>query len=318
MKKIKNILSLTLLSTLIFIGCNSDDLTNRSNIVAAEGVVATVNFGFENNVNALEVDEPVLTYTISLNKPQVSDVKVYVSVTGGTATLEDDYSYDTEVVIAANTTSATGTISIVKDAIYEVTENLTIKIGDNRTANATLVPVERTINIINYVSNDLEATLDWSGTFTSGGESVDFCELDMDLEVYNDTDPAPINTSYSSCPEHVTFSADLPDGSYFLICSIYSTVGYSEMVNIPASMTFSKNGSNFSETFDISSFFPMQDGGFEEGNPNYYYFYTVVKSGTTYTILDQDSNQIAQGRKANIINNFKKNSAAKRALKIKK
>ena len=84
--------------------------------------------------------------------------------------------------------------------------------------------------------------------------------------------------------------------TYYLDASLWTTSGYSETVNIPANLTFIKPGSSFNETYDLSTYFPMQDGGLDDGNGNALIEYTIVKSGTIYTITDPDGATVFQGK----------------------
>jgi len=77
---------------------------------------------------------------------------------------------------------------------------------------------------------------------------------------------------------------------------LWSTGGYFENINIPAKIQFLKPGTAFNETYDISSLFPMQDGGLDDGNNNAIIEYTIEKLGTTYTITDPNGNTVFQGR----------------------
>jgi hypothetical protein len=106
-----------------------------------------------------------------------------------------------------------------------------------------------------------------------------------------------LDFSYSNCPEGLILeTATLADGTYYLDASLWTTAGYTESVNIPAQLTFIKPGSSFNESYNLSEFFPMQDGGLDDGNGSALIEYTIVKSGTIYTITDPDGATVFQGK----------------------
>jgi hypothetical protein len=200
--------------------------------------------------------------------------------------------------IPAYTTEYAVNIATIFDDLSEGTENLKLQVIANRTLLGTVDNLFFDINITNSVSSDLHIRLNWSGTFTSGGEEVDNCDLDMDLELYNAAFDL-LDFSYSNCPESLILNtADLPDGTYYLDASLWTTSGYAEAINIPASIQFLKPGSSFNETYNISEFFPMQDGGLDDGNGNALIEYQIVKSGSVFTITNADGDTVFQGRHA--------------------
>lgn len=189
-------------------------------------------------------------------------------------------------------------VATVFDDLPEGAETLKLKVISNRTLLGVVDELYYTITINNSVSDDLNVRLNWDGSFTSGTDQIDNCDLDMDLELY-DSSFNLIDFSYSNCPEGLILDTSaLADGTYYLDASLWTTGGYLETVNIPANITFIKPGTTLNETYDLSAFFPMQNGGLDDGNPNALIEYTIVKSGTTYTITDSSSNVVFQGRNA--------------------
>jgi hypothetical protein len=164
MKKITNqiLLSLIFVLTLTFIGCDEkDDLTNQSNLVVATGVGATINLTTPLAVaqTVKEGEEDTFTYTINLNKAQVSPITIVVKQIGGSAKEEDDFEFDHQVTIPAYSTSATGTIHILNDTQEEGDENFTLQIGDVTTANASFTPFK-----VSFVIKDCFSKL--AGTYS--------------------------------------------------------------------------------------------------------------------------------------------------------
>jgi hypothetical protein len=313
MKKIINykysilaILSLTM----VFIACNDDveDLGKKekpvltangpTSITVSEGNDAVLKFKLNKAIN-----EPIQYRLVILNDES-------------SATDQDDYvipgcrSNDPDCVaieenggpvgyifeIPAYTTEYDVNIATIFDDLGEQAETLKLKVISNRTLLGTVDELYYTVTLNNSATNNLNVRFNWNGTFTSGGEEVDNCDLDLDLELY-DSGGNLLDTSYFNCPESLILdTATLADGTYTLFASLWTTAGYSENINIPATITFIKPGTAFNESYDLSSFFPMQDGGLADGNPNAGVEYTIVKLGTTYTITDANGDTVFQGR----------------------
>lgn len=157
-----------------------------------------------------------------------------------------------------------------------------------------------TVTINNIESTDLYIELAWSGNYVDAdGDSHDFCDLDLDLELYSDPDyNTIIATSYSDCPESITIEpGDLADGVYYIVPSFYSNSGSvppAENAQIPARMTFANPGKKVT-TDDLSSLWDYENGGVDENgdiNYSYYLSYELTVSGNTYSIKDRNGNTV--------------------------
>ena len=163
MKKIINnyfICFLTLSFVFLSSCTNNDQATGKGTLNVETGVVVKVNIAaplFATNTTK-EADQDSYSYTVTLNKPQSVAVKVYVSQAGGTAG-NKDFTFDTELNIPAYETTASGTISILNDSEKEGDENFILQIGNNKTANATVEPVN-----VSFTIKDCYSAL--AGTFT--------------------------------------------------------------------------------------------------------------------------------------------------------
>ena len=163
MKKIINkyfICFLTL--SLVFLSSctDNDQATDKGTLNLESGVVAKVNIAAPllSANSTREADLDSYSYTVTLNKPQSVAVKVYVTQAGGTANSKD-VKFDTEINIPAYETKATGTISILNDSEKEGDETIILQIGNNKTANATVEPVN-----VSFTIKDCYSAL--AGTFT--------------------------------------------------------------------------------------------------------------------------------------------------------
>ncbi|MFN3754596.1 hypothetical protein [Flavobacterium sp.] len=325
MKKISNykynILAILCL-TALFIACNDDveDLGSKVKpVLTADGPTA---------ITVAEGQDAVLSFKLdkAINKP--IQYRLVMINDESTATDQLDYvipgcrSNDPDCVaieenggpvgyifeIPAYTTEYSVNIATIFDDLGEQTETLKLQVISNRTLLGTVDNLFFDITITNSVSNDLHVRLDWGGTFQSGGEEIDNCDLDLDLELYS-SDFDLLDFSYTNCPEGLILStADLADGTYYLYASLWTTAGYLENVNIPANIQFVKPGTAFNQTYDLSGFFPMQDGGLDDGNPNAAVEYTIIKAGSIYTITNSDGDTVFQGKQSNHIKSSRQKS----------
>ena len=323
MKKIFNIKLLALalsFSSVAYVSCNDDDLnlgkkekpvltSEVTNHTVKEGDIVTLNFTLSKAIN-----KPVQYRLVMLEESTATDQEDYVipgcrSNDPDCVAIEENggpvgYIFE----IPAYATEYSLDINIPSDVLVEGVETLKLKAIPNRTLLGTVDNLIFDINIED--SSDLIIDLNWSGTFDNSGTPTDFCELDMDLELY-DPNGDLIATSYTNCPEQIIIPVSAPDGTYWLDASLWTTSGYSQPINIPANVIFNKPGIALSQTFDASSYFPMANGGFLEGNNDYLISFEIIKTGHTFTINDPDGATVFQGRIA-------KNIANKRALKMKR
>ena len=163
MKKIINKIFIVLILAFAttFVSCEADDqATGKGTLNVATGVTASISLNTPlaaTNVTK-EAEEKVFNYTITLNKPQVVPVLVYVSQTGGTAD-DHDFSFDSQVIVPAYATSAKGSITILNDSDKEGDETFTLQIGDLQTANAKVGALG-----VSFVIKDCYSDL--AGTYT--------------------------------------------------------------------------------------------------------------------------------------------------------
>lgn len=316
MKKISNykyyILSLLVLS-IVCTGCNEEENLGKkekpeltangdTSITVSEGTDAVLRFKLSKAIN-----KPVQYRLVMLEESSATDQDDYVipgcrSNDPDCVAIEENggpvgYIFE----IPAYTTEYSVNVATLFDDFGEADEHLKLKVISNRTLLGTVNDLFFDITIQNSVSDDLSIRLNWNGTFTSGENQIDNCDLDLDLELY-DASLNIIDDSYSNCPESIVINtATTPNGTYYLAASLWDTFGYAENINIPAKITFLKQGTAFNNTLDISSYFPMQAGGLANGNSDAVVVYTIVKNGTTYTITDVNNTAVFQGKYNNLI-----------------
>jgi hypothetical protein len=168
-------------------------------------------------------------------------------------------------------------IETLQDFIQDGTQTINLRLSATSLMQAT-IQEDVTLTINDFVGNDLVTRLNWAGDYLDS--AADPCDinsgLDMDLELI--FDGAYVQTSYNDCPEELIILSSDTDGIYTIDAIDFLKAGV------------------FLESVDLSSIFPLNDGGLSDGNGNAITSFFVEKTGNTYTITDSNNTQIAQGR----------------------
>ena len=132
--------------------CENDDATGFSNLIVNDitGNIApsSSNLTFDTTLNVNEGNEDTFEYTVTLSDVQAVDIHVKVSQVEGDAVLGEDVEAE-EIVIPAYSLSGTGTIKVLTDCAIESNETITIKIGGETVANASIPAKLVKLNIQN-------------------------------------------------------------------------------------------------------------------------------------------------------------------------
>lgn len=280
---------------LLFTACDEDDNTGFSSVVPSSPTLSV-----DVSAGPISLVETKSTYLfdVTLSEAQVTDIALYISVVeGGTATLDADFTIDNggkRVYIPAGKTSGTVSITVLTDELLEETETFTIQIGDEKTANATIVPVTVDFTLQNLTAADLVAGLSWEtdikdiiGLDKDADEVVDMRLLILDAA------GAIVKVEDGSSFEHYTFDgAALADGEYTLAVDIFSTIdagGFDAPVNLDLTLQFDQVGTINAKTLVFDDV--MTNG--LVGDAYQVKLATVTKSGSSYTIEENVSYFVA-------------------------
>ncbi len=319
MNKFKKITLLSLLSlSAVFVGCDDEDGTGKSTIMATSDVKGVIDVPFAGVQNVDEADEQSFTYTVTIDKPQVVDVHLRVAQISGTAVAGEDFEIPSEIVIPAYATTASGTVKILNDCEVEGMEDFTIQISDIATSNAAITEktMSFTINNFNDTVSGLELTFDFDVDFPVDDLSTCGIEYDMDFYLFDEsfnlaTHPSNIGPGNAAgyfyeaatvaCPEHLTLdTARVPNGKYYIFYDIYDAVGIPGLniptFEIPVTVGYSKCGGIAPATYVQESAFRATSAmasGFD-------FVIAVQVTDGNYTILDSVDNVIAAGKNSNL------------------
>ncbi|WP_047545289.1 hypothetical protein [Psychroserpens sp. Hel_I_66] len=187
-------------------------------------------------------------------------------------------------------------IETLQDFAQEGSKTINLRLSATSLMQAT-IEEDISITITDFTGSDLVTRLNWAGDYLESG--ADACDIDagLDLDLELIFNGEYIQTSYNDCPEELVILGSDADGTYTIDASFWTANGNtsSENANVPASIEFMKAGV-FVESVDLSSLFPLNDGGLNDGNGDAITSFTIEKIGNTYTILDSNNTQIAQGR----------------------
>ncbi len=330
MKKNKfNILLLTfLMAGFTFTSCeNEDDATGDSVVIvnsgaaAIEAVTPGLVFSATNNVNEGGIDR-TLEYAVTLQDVQPVDIYVTVTLASGDAVEGDDFDFDHQVIIPAFTKRGVGTVTIYGDNETESTETFTLKIGDFNDPNVSFPGANLAFNITDF--GDLNLVLDWNTTFVFSGVELTLCDIGYDVDYFlldaEGNDVSGFQSATGACPEEMTISmADVEDGEYELIMSIYDDAGLASVAITPAfeiktTVNYTRDNSSFSGSFmqDSADAFDSNFGS-DPGNASPHYVATLKVENGLYT-FSKNGSTIATGKLANLKNKI----AAKNANRGKK
>lgn len=139
----------------LFTGCDDEDFTGHSRLKPTSPIITIV------APTAAELNDPEgYLYEIDLNMSvaQIVDVAVHMVHVDGDAELDTDYHFyysnpitgadasGDKIIIPAGATSVKVYFEILSDELYDGDISLKLQVGDVRTANAKITPVELVVN----------------------------------------------------------------------------------------------------------------------------------------------------------------------------
>ena len=318
--KLKSLAILFVLGSFSFTSCSTDNATGDSTLEvtpnvtgAISSVTSTLSFAATNNV--AEFNENEFVYKVTLSAAQSKDIHVKVSQIAGTATTDEDFTFDNEIIIPAYSTMGTGKIKILNDRKVEATEGFTLQIGDITTANATVVSKTVSFSISNYVSTKLDLAFafdrsfnlgfnnPWTGVLPSSGTVYSLCAIRYDMDFYlldasfNDTGNTQAGTS--ACVEKMSLNgATLANGTYYVVYDIYDDNGLSlishDPFDIPITVTYGKAGAIDDAVFNQESDYYATS---EDGAGSNYVIQFKLLNGV-FTVQNSLGATLATGRTA--------------------
>lgn len=330
MKKIKiNILALFFVfaSGLLITSCNSDDATDDSVIEVNDGAATIVPVSpylitsGVNNVNEGGLDTTI-EYAITLAKAQPVDTYVDIVLNaGGTATEDEDFTFDHEVVIPAWSTSAIGTVTIIGDALDETDETFSITFNDESDAQVNVQSTTLSFNITDF--GDLTIGFDWNQPIP--GYPFTLCDIGYDVDIFvydsNGDDVSGFQAATDACPEEMTLSlADLADGEYTIMQNLWddaglAAAGITPAFAIPVTVNYSRANSTFAGSFvqDATDAIDSDFGNVVGYDTQFMYVATLTIENGIFT-FSKNGSTIASGRMA--ASKFKKPNKVKRVRVI--
>jgi hypothetical protein len=318
MKKITKIFLFSALSltSLLFVGCYEEDLTGQSTIDVAQNVVGTVQFvaplAATQTVN--EKNEGKYQYKLNISNAQPVDIHLSVKVKSGTAKRGEDFDFDDHLIIKAYTTSVTGNINIINDAVFEPTENFVLEVGgDVNISNASIPASTVSFSIVNGLADNLDLKFNFQKAFVDGTIAKTLCGIGYDIDFYvldaNYNDTGNYQAAASGCPEFLTVSpAKFPNGTYHIFYDLYDNHGLPAMntpeFTIPISVDYNRGG-GVSGTFNQESAFAFTSKALgyiqSKNNEPYDYVVTIVVTNGTYILKNSKGTTVANAKTANKI-----------------
>ena len=322
----------SIMVSLFFTSCN--EIENDTTDARSVKPVVTAN-----QTNFTIEEGETATVTLTTATPLNLDMTFKLELVGGTGSFGDYMCSGTEttdgdgfgaighiVTVPAYATTGTFDITPIFDLLPEGTETLQFRLYSDSYSRGAIASGSDMINVsvTNKTSSDFVTVVDWTQTFTDSFGSVNegsyldadgdahaYCDLDFDLEIYDEFETSVVADSYSSCPESITLDATTPDGTYVIVPSLWTTTGNI----VPASdfffkvkVTMSKPGV-FIKEINVDNNWKFSEGGAQQGNPSAYYpIARLIKTGTNYVVKDYTTGDVlASGKFANFKLKSKKN-----------
>lgn len=306
-------IALLVVSSVMFFSCEKeDDLLARKGkpVLTADSKSFDVYEGYPIN----------LDFTLSHAIKSATEVRI--EIVGGTAVEGEDFVVDTDNLVTVEEQgggffggagyyfslpaletkfSVSSLFKTVSDGTVEEPETIVFRLHSVGKGEA-IVSEEITVRLIDQ--EDFSFELKFDGTFDNNGTPAAFCDVDMDLEIY-DSEGNLVKFSYSGCPEFIGEAADdvnnLGDGDYTIVASLWTNAGFTNDVFVPAKLILTR-GSNAPFEVDMSDKFKLSDGGLDDGNANALIALGLKKRGGVYTLYDLNDNVAFTGKVANKIN----------------
>jgi len=242
-------------------------------------------------------------------------------LSGGTATVEDDFSVNLDetvlgndpwngiqgylVSFPANATAYSFSLSTVLDDLAEGTESVTFKLTMSGNHNGVLEESSRifTVNIVNKVQDDLVLTLDWNKSFDYAGNTYTLCDIQYDNDFYLVSGNTIVDAAATSdCPEVLTMNInDYANGDYDIYQNNYDDAGLSSAgvptFTIPVNVHYNRAGSaTLSGTYvQPAPYAVNSDTPSDPSFNNPIYVVSVHVQDGVFTLFDDNGN-IASGK----------------------
>lgn len=304
--------------------CNDDDDSMSDRLPKSEVSLTQTSFSV--------TEGETVTLTLNTDQPLNKRMDFKLEISGGTSTfrdyvLEGDANPETDeettpddgwgvighkISLPAYQSSHTVDITPVIDFLVEGNETIVLKMIPMGNANGSVAAGSETItiNVADYVSNDVGIKLIWDqNSFNSHGNVVEgvyeymdgddveeahFSDWDFDiyLEDAGGADVTGYAGATGNSPEFVTLDATLPDGDYFIYVDLWSPgPDPIEPFDHDLKISMSKYGV-WSTTVAIPT---SSSEVFSD------YVLVITKTGNNYTVTDYaTSDVIVSGRKANM------------------
>lgn len=272
------------------LSCSEDDNTGDSTFQVTNPTL-TVSLDFANSQTLIEED---ITYgfTVSISEPQVVNVAVNLSQTGGNASRGDDFDFPSQVVIPAGATSASDVITIISDNLVEDIEDVTITIATGAEANVQAINSETvTFNLINLVEGDLLTGLSWDITgfeFPDGSPFDPTVLADLRLLITDVPYTTILGGANGGSFEAYTLTSASPDGDYYVVADWFSAfdLGDQGFFDVDLTATFDQVG----VINGLSYTFPAALNSGNSCSDIYFVLAQITKTGDSYEIVSVGEN----------------------------
>jgi len=142
MKIIQHTIIIVFISSFFF-ACEKDDFTGHSQLRPTSPVI-TVTIPPQSDLE--DITQYVWDITVTMDVAQIVDVAIHSIKVGGDAMPHDDYEIEDRIIIPKGETQGVFKFEITSLELNDGPLTVTLQIGDARTANADITPVQFVID----------------------------------------------------------------------------------------------------------------------------------------------------------------------------
>lgn len=311
MKKMKKYTKLKLFVSTAFLALTTvscDENIDPEPIISTDGYPTATFVASPTTVNE---KDGVFTVKVTTDKMLTRGITFTAEQVGGTAVLHDDYDI-VETTVEPFSKEATIVVKFYEDDVPEVAKTLQLKITTPSLANKyflnpnTVFPTYN-ITINNYVSSNLDLTLNYDKDFLNGTTPESLCHIGYDIDFYvldaNLDDTGNYAAATGNCPEALTISPEkFPNGTYYIYHDLYENAGLPSLntpeFTIPISVDYSRAGLTKGKF--------NQEAGFaftSKAASSFDYVVTIVVKDGVYTLKNSKDATVATAKNSNKIAN---------------
>lgn len=294
------------LIVILFVSCGKVEEPERSSITSVDQF--KVVSAEASSTSVLEETPETVTVSFTIDENLKLDGVANISVNpASTATADVDFHLnESSVTLHPWQTDYSFTFDVFSDIILEGDETVIFDISTS--AEPFFADAEGqsvTVNIVDFVTDDLYLTFDWDVQFEFGGDLYTTCPF-VDIDVYvldeEGNDLGIYDAATGACPEGMIINSDWEDGTYYLASNMWDN-GVLQGLDINTTYTMTVSGYrqakiDFSDFVVADNWFSDDLDQANDGNADFKEVGILEIAGNVYTVSKPDGTVVGSGFRA--------------------